>query len=246
MPATTSSPRSPGAGNDTLTGGLGDDHLCGDAGTDHWAGGGGNDLCNGGTPGTDENRYNDPDLCADDAETHVSCYEVLKRGDSGTASGTCSYEGITETWSAKVDVPYVGADYYYDPAATTYAWSLDGQDKYGCTFHADSTTFSGPAQVGIDPDAGTYSIQIWSGSWATVPVTINCPVTVTQIENWNPLNGAVTNAKDYSLVDGYELAGTQTVTMPDDPYPVVSWQWDVEQYASGSPVRLTRGRFPSR
>ena len=105
----------------------GNDHFYGDAGTDHCVGGAGKDLCDGGephyaTPGAD------PDICSTDAEKHVSCKEKEAGGYSGFASGTVTYDdGLLETWSAKVDMPTFGTDYYV--GTTTISWTVSGTNK---------------------------------------------------------------------------------------------------------------------
>jgi hypothetical protein len=218
-----------GAGEDTVTGASGNDHLYGDAGTDHCVGGAGADLCDGGaphyaTPGAD------PDICSTDAEKHISSKEKEAGGYSGFASGTVTYDnGLVETWTAKVDMPTFGTDYYV--GTTTITWAVSGTDDNGCTF-TGANTYAGTAQLSILSWDDRYGIQLGSARGTPVKVTMSCPVTGTQHVDFWPLNADISSAHDMLVPDDiFEIIGSKTYRPASAPHVVASWKWDVEQWA---------------
>jgi hypothetical protein len=190
-------------GDDVLDGQDGNDSIFGSIGTDRCAGGAGTDTCDGGTPGSPTPTPDDPDVCDDTVETKINC-----RGDAthlwnGTAAGTLTYGGITETWKATS-----GMDLWLDGGATkiysgdaALDWKISGSTPDGCTY-AGGAKLTGTAQVTLFGAANEYAHEIRS-PLEYVTVQVSCPVTGTSTEQVRPLNA--------------DAASTQALAQPDPP-----------------------------
>lgn len=174
-----------GAGDDTLGGGTGPDQLFGESENDVCRGGPGEDYCHGGTPGPEENTFDDPDICEDDVETMASCSdsappEIFLATVAG--EGTYAPDGIDRVsdigWSMSFDlvmVDQLGEDVYYEVESGSGSYEIDGHN-FDCTISgADSFTLEdwmGDLRLSLDAD--TYDFGIGNGE-ATQDTTWDCP-----------------------------------------------------------------------
>lgn len=217
-----------GEGDDALTGGDGNDSLFGEEGADVCSGGAGTDTCDGGPLGTPAPSSEDPDLCQSDVETKINC-----RGDSGdwsgTADGTLVHSGgVTETWSARVDMDEQAAGYYWLGDADI-AWRVSGTSDSGCTYDG-AANLDGRAEMAHFDWEGEYSVSLWRTT-LTAEVVVDCPHAEPETILYNPMNTNAAEADDQALPQGpvSELSGTATYVPMNAPEGTATWSWELQR-----------------
>lgn len=217
-----------GEGDDALNGGDGDDSLFGEEGADTCAGGAGDDTCDGGPLGTPAPSQDDPDVCQSDVETKINC-----RGESGdwtgTADGTLVHSGgVTETWSATVDMDEQAAGYYWLGDADI-AWRVSGTSDSGCVYDG-AATLDGRAEMAHFDWEGEYSVSLWRTT-VQVEVQIDCPHEEPRTVLYHPMNTNAAEADDQALPQGAftTLSGSASYVPMNAPEGRATWSWELQR-----------------
>ena len=148
----------------------------------------------------------------------------------GSAGGTATADGVTQTWSGtftleRVDGGSSKLTGYHSPTGAdtggTIQWQVSGTDSHGCSYSASATVPSA-AIAYLYSDDHNYEITVWAATADGQPVSINCPNEDPKTEYWIPLNG-VRNESDLQPYGGAgSFAGSRS-------YPqgelAISWNW---------------------
>ncbi len=170
-----------GAGSDSMLGGPGDDALKGEAGSDTCDGEAGNDVCHGGSPGTDANTPDDPDVCS--AEVIISCRKAAAPqhwlvhviGTTWWRPAPGAHEERTD-WdvTSQLDLTFdnKGNRHYVENGATGQ-WEVTGFNN-DCSISGSDTYQDGDFDYSLDTHGEqTYDFDI-NGLYAAY-ATWSCP-----------------------------------------------------------------------
>lgn len=165
--------------------------------------------------------------------------EVVARKDcfpeswEGTASGTISYDGVVETFSAtytmerSVQGP-VSAYYGYEDSSGEIEWAIAGTTSNGCTY-SGGKSIDGVGSLSIYDDAdfhsyGTSIARMWLLEHVTI--TQHCPPSDPEEIPYVPLNCACPDSLDRPYPSGANtLAGEREYTTEQGHK--VKWSWEL-------------------
>ena len=169
-----------GDGSDSLLGGAGNDSLRGESGTDSCDGEAGDDVCHGGSPGTDANTADDPDVCAAEAMRSCRKAEIPQHWLVHVVGTTwwrpaLGHEERTD-WdvTSQLDLTYdnKGNRHYIENGATGQ-WEVNGFNA-DCTISGSDTYQDGDFDYSLDTHGqSTYDFDI-NGLYAA-HATWTCP-----------------------------------------------------------------------
>ena len=215
-----------GADNDWLEGKGGNDTLYGEEGDDVCAGGDGTDMCDGGPTGTDAPTPDDPDTCQADVESKHNCRDASGAW-GGTADGTLTYGGITESWSSTYSMDTVVAGFTWAGDANI-AWQISGTDSQGCTYDGAASV---PGRAGMTwwTDGGTYDIQLYRDPGETAPVVVDCPDQEPETVDYNVMNTNAADGDNQLLPEPpvRQLTGSAKYHPMNAPRGWATWSWTV-------------------
>jgi hypothetical protein len=162
--------------------------------------------------------------------------ECFPKEWTGTASGTVSHDGLTETFSSTYTMDRTFGDSfsaYYGPLDSEgpLEWSMEGTNSSGCSFTGEAT-IDGAAALSLysDESLSSYGIEVGRANlFEFVSITRDCPTSDPDQIPFIPLNCACVESYSQPYEPGAsQLSGSREYTETTDGGDIeVNWNWDL-------------------